>query len=297
MIIYTKLILPLLLLATMLSGCESSKKDKKEHKAEKSAEDKIPQESKEYDLHTPDRFNMPESLFEISGIAFNKGKNDTVYAIQDEEGKLFRLAWDVKVQHHTKFGKKGDYEDVAIVNDQAVILKSNGVLYTFPMSEAQFEEPEGVREIKKLLPKGEYEGMYGDEKTGNVYVICKNCELDNSKKDVSGYIVNLADTTKTVGNFSVLVDEIKAINGKVERGFRPSALALNPVTNEWYIISAVNKLLVVTDSNWKVKNAFPLSSNIFNQPEGITFDKEGNLYISNEGDDLTEGNILKFKRK
>jgi uncharacterized protein YjiK len=68
------------------------------------------------------------------------------------------------------------------------------------------------------------------------------------------------------------------------------------VTSEWFIISAVNKLLVVTDDKWKIKETCLLSSNIFNQPEGITFDSTGTLYISNEGDDLSEGNILKFER-
>jgi uncharacterized protein YjiK len=58
----------------------------------------------------------------------------------------------------------------------------------------------------------------------------------------------------------------------------------------------VNKLLVVTDRNWKAKEVCQLDGNTFNQPEGIAFDKDGNLFISNEGDDLSQGNILKFKR-
>ena len=83
----------------------------------------------------------------------------------------------------------------------------------------------------------------------------------------------------------------------MKNGFRPSALAKNPLTKEWYIISAVNKLLVVTDENFKMKDSYALGGNLFNQPEGIAFDKEGNLYISNEGDDITQGNILKFIRQ
>lgn len=249
----------------------------------------------EYDLHKPEKFNMPESLFEISGISFNKGNADTIYAIQDEDGKVFRLAWGVKVQKHTKFAKKGDFEDISIVNDQVVILKSNGVLYSFPLSETAFEEAENVQEYKKLLPKGEYEGMYADDQTNNIYVLCKNCAETDSKVKVPGYIINL-NTPDSLQTFSIDVNQIKAITGKVERGFRPSALARNPVNNNWYIVSAVNKMLVITDDKWNVKHVVALSSNTFTQPEGIAFDKNGNMYISNEGDDLADGNILKFKR-
>jgi uncharacterized protein YjiK len=91
------------------------------------------------------------------------------------------------------------------------------------------------------------------------------------------------------------VDEIKSFAGKVKRGFRPSAIARNPLNNEWYILSSVNKLLIVADKEWKVLAVHELNGNKFNQPEGIAFDLHGNLYISNEGDDLAEGNILKFK--
>jgi secreted PhoX family phosphatase len=113
---------------------------------------------------------------------------------------------------------------------------------------------------------------------------------------VSGYIYHIADSIYQAGTFEIDVNEIKAFTGKVKRGFRPSGMAKNPVTSEWFLISAVNKLLVVTDHNWKIKETSLLNSNIFNQPEGIAFDDKGNLYISNEGDDLTEGNILRFNR-
>jgi len=251
---------------------------------------------KKYTLGKPDKFLMPESLLEISGITFHKGKGDTVYGIQDEQGRLFRLAWDEKKQYNAKFGKQGDYEDVTIIKDQVLILKSNGTLFSFPFADAGYEEVDSVKEWKHLLPKGEYEGMYGDEATGKVYIICKNCPEDNSKDLVSGYIIQVGDSVYQTGTFQVDVKQIKSFTGKVKRGFRPSGLARNPVTSEWFIVSAVNKLLVVTDSDWKIKEACFLNGNIFNQPEGIAFDTEGNLYISNEGDDLSQGNILKFIR-
>lgn len=250
-----------------------------------------------YDLTKPEKFLMPESLLEISGIAFYKNNYDTIYAIQDEEGKVFRVKLGEKKQWHAKFGKQGDYEDVAIVRGKVFILQSNSNLYSFPFQDAIYEEVDEVAEWKKILPEGEYEAMYGDEASGNLYLLCKNCAADDKKDKITGYIISADNPAASQQTFSIDVNSIKDITGKVKRGFRPSAMAKNPVTQEWFIVSAVNQLLVITDSTWNIKGAYHLSGNIFNQPEGIAFDSKGDMYISNEGDDLTGGNILKFKRR
>ncbi|RYG54436.1 MAG: SdiA-regulated family protein [Chitinophagaceae bacterium] len=277
------MIVAVITITFLVAGCANEGKEEKV---------KTP---KEYDLEKPERFAMPESLLEISGISFNKGNNDTIYAIQDEEGKLFRLGWGNKKQNHTKFGKSGDYEDVSILRNRVVVLKSNGSLYSFPIGDAIYEEIDSVREWPKILPEGEYESLFGDEASGRLYILCKNCKVDNND-NVTGYIYQLGDTLMPAGQFNVDVESIKPFSGKVKKGFRPSAFAKNPLTNEWFMVSAINKLLVVADENWKIKNAYPLNGNMFNQPEGIAFDKAGNMYISNEGDDLSAGNILKFAR-
>ena len=41
-------------------------------------------------------------------------------------------------------------------------------------------------------------------------------------------------------------------------------------------------MLVMADENWKVKSVYPLNPSLFVQPEGIAFDRQQNLYISNE---------------
>jgi uncharacterized protein YjiK len=53
-------------------------------------------------------------------------------------------------------------------------------------------------------------------------------------------------------------------------------------------------MLVVADSSWKVKQVFNLDPSLYIQPEGIAFDKNNNLYISNEGGDIHAGNVLKI---
>lgn len=252
-----------------------------------------------YDLEHPEKFNMPESLLEISGIAFYKGKADTVYSIQDEEGSVFRQKWGVKHQKNVSFASKGDYEDIAIFNEKVFVLKSNGHLYSFPFSETIKEKAEQVKVSKKLVPKGEYESLYADPETQKVYVLCKSCPVDKKKKTSTGYVLNYdlkLDSLIPENTFSIDLEQIKKLNPKLKASLSPSALTKNPKTKEWYILASANKLLVIADENWKVKQVHRLNSSIYNQPEGIAFDNDMNLYISNEGDELTNGNILKFKK-
>jgi uncharacterized protein YjiK len=251
-----------------------------------------------YDFLKPDKFTMPSSLLEISGVAFHDMNSDSVYTIQDEDGKLFRQQWDVKKQKNMKFAAKGDYEDLAIFQDKVFVLKSNGTLYSFPFSESVKEASDQVKERKRVVPKGEYESLYADPETSKLYILCKNCPVDKKKKQVTGYILDydaLLDSMGSIDSFKVDLTKLKDVNARLKTTASPSALTKNPDTKEWYILSSANKLLMVTDENWKIKAAHKLNSSTFNQPEGLAFDKDLNLYISNEGDEITDGNIIKFK--
>jgi hypothetical protein len=250
-----------------------------------------------YDMNKPHKIVMPQSLHEISGIAFYKGNADTIYAEQDEEGKLFYLKAGDRRSANFKFSRSGDYEDVAICNNYVIILKSNGTLFSFPFSDIRTTEVDNIKEWKGLLPEGEYEGMYADEKNNFLYVLCKHCADQKTSKTAKGYILQLgADgTISQNSSFAIDVRDIESLTGSKKINFHPSALGNNPRTGEWYIVSSVNKLLVITDSYWKVKEAYKLNPALYIQPEGIAFDKDGNLYISNEGGDIHAGNVLKIR--
>lgn len=252
-----------------------------------------------YDLNKPQKYSMPDVLQEISGIAFEKGDNKIVYAEQDEDGNIYRLPLGTKDEVATKFAGKGDYEDVAVSQGWAILLKSNGHLYTFPLSETQKPEAANVQLNQNLVPKGEYEGLFANQATGDVYVLCKDCKADRGKKQASGYVLSLQKDGSLIPKSTFVVDasQIDKLSGKKKGAFHPSALALNLQTNEWYIVSSVNKALIVADTQWKIKNVYHLSSNIFNQPEGLAFDSANNMYISNEGSETQQGNILRFNYK
>ena len=242
-----------------------------------------------FDLGNPVKFIMPDALLEISGINFHL---DTLYAVQDEEGKLFYLQPGEKKAGSSGFAKSGDYEDLAIVQDQVIILRSDGTLFSFPLSEARLEETTGTKEWNDLVPKGEYEGLYANESDKKLYVLCKQCKKDNS----SVYILQLQPDGSITqsGNAAVDVKAIEELSGKKKLKFHPSALAKNPRSQEWYILSSANRMLVIADGAWNIKEVYPLDPALFRQPEGIAFDRENNLYISNEGDAVSNGNVLKF---
>ena len=247
-----------------------------------------------YDLNNPQVYKLPKVLNEISGISFLNG-NNTIYAEQDEEGKLFYFRLGSNDIQETKFGRKGDYEDVQLCNGYVVMLRSDGTLYTFSINDINNKEVKNVQEFNDILPNGEYEGLYADNTSNKLYVLCKHCneKLTNTN---GVYTFSLSDKgkIKLEGEFTINVGQIATKEGLKKLVFEPSALAKNIQTNEWYIISSANKLLVVTRSDWTVEEIYPLDASLYNQPEGIAFDIDNNLYISNERGNTGSATILKI---
>lgn len=250
-----------------------------------------------YHLDAPKKFIMSESLREISGIVCVRGNEDTLYAIEDEEGKLFYFHPGDGKFPYKKFGKRGDYEDVTMLDDQEfVVLRSDGSLYVFPLSFVQDGNTDNVEKYEGILPAGEYEGLFGDG-NGKLIALCKNCPDDDQRDEVSGYVLERQGKKgklTIMNHFKVDVSMLKLTSLKRKARFHPSCLARHPLTREWYIISSVNKILVVLDDQWKVKADYPLDPSLFKQPEGLAFDGKGNMYISNEGGQ-GNANVLLFR--
>lgn len=252
---------------------------------------------KGYNLTKPEKVILKESLLEISGLALHNGVADTFFAINDEDGKLFYFTREHLLPGHVKFGKSGDYEDVVISKGKVIVLKSNGKLYTFPYDLYKEKAIDTITKEIDIFSKGEYEGLAADS-SGRLYVMCKSCKEDDDQTQHTTIYTLMPDTKNDTyipdSNIWLNVQEITKLAGKSKVRFAPSALAQHPKTKQWFILSSVNKLLVITDAQFNVKEVYALKPNLFRQPEGIAFDNDGNLYITNEAKD-ENADLLIFK--
>lgn len=267
--------------------------------------DLAPDHTFPYQLRTPDKtFELPNKLKEISGLGID-ATNQYLYAVQDEEGDLFVI--DIatgKVVKEGEFHKDGDYEGVEIVGDRAFVVKSSGTLYEILHFKKDNQE---LIKHKFDFPKNsDIEGLGYDPIDNRLLISCKGKagkgEEYEFKKGIFGldlatmqldddpaYTISVEAVTQFLEvNHHVLekVDKlIKLFQPGEEFIFGPSGVAVHPLTGDIYITSSVGKILVVLHRNGKIKHIIKLKKKVHAQPEGITFAKDGTLYISNEGKD------------
>jgi hypothetical protein len=94
-----------------------------------------------------------------------------------------------------------------------------------------------------------------------------------------------------------LLNEIFGTNGsgkKQKSSMNPSGISIHPLNGDMYIIDGRDPKLLIMDAAGTIKKLYLLNTKQFLQPEGITFNAAGDLFISNEGT-KQPGNILQVK--
>jgi uncharacterized protein YjiK len=257
--------------------------------------------SKQYDLkHPKQRWDLPADLEEISGLScYGTTK---LGCIQDEKGILFQF--DImkgEVVRKDKFGDKGDYEGVEIIDNTAYVLKSDGNIYVF-----QIEE-NGIGEVKKikteLSKRNNTEGFGYSQSSNELLIACKeHAEIKGkaSEKHKAVYAVSLPEytfneTPRFLISRKQYIEKLdkKGLSKKKHTPFKPSGIAVHPETGNIFVIGAVGNCLVILSPKGKIEDLIPLDPQLFLQPEGICFNSVGDLYISSEGRG-GYGYILKF---
>jgi len=243
-----------------------------------------------YNLNSPYLMKLPTELADISGIAYY-AKDNSIFAESDEKGGLYKISMnkptDIK---KWKFSHKKDFEDIVLLDSTFYVLNNDGSVISVKFTD------DSMSTNKADFPengKYEFESLYYDDKLQKLILLCKDCEIDKPGT-TSAYAFDTRQSTYTSA-FTMDTHTIPNMGGPGNTGLKPSAAAINPVTNELYILSSINKVLVVADRNGAVKKVYNLNPKIFHHPEGITFTSSGNMFISNEGTELDPPNILFYK--
>jgi len=232
-------------------------------------------------------------LDEISGIAYYP-KDKTVFGISDEKGWLYKifLSGNMTIQKW-KFAKKNDFEDVVLVDSTFYILKSTGDLLSL-----KFYSHDSITVKNYKLPlteKNEFEILYLDKEQHRLILLCKQCKADDNNS-LSAWAFDLSALTFSSSPVYVIdVRKIESLMQEKKVRFKPSAAAIHPLTGRLFIISAINKVLVVAHPNGNPEKIYRINPRLYKQPEGITFTPEGHLLVSNESKDIGAANILIFK--
>lgn len=245
------------------------------------------------------KWDMPEELEEISGI--NYLSKNKIACVQDEEGILFIYNLDTDlVEKKINFSKSGDYEGLAIVDSIAYIVESSGKIFeVYNYMSPDFH----TKEYKAPFSgRNNLESLTADIANNRLLLAVK--DVDPNSKAFKGIYAFDLDSKKVQPEpvFKIPLDDpifkIEGSSSKNDRlaQFYPSEIALNPTDGNIYILDGKNPRLLIMDTNGKLLKLHKLNQESFPQPEGMTFDPDGTLYISNEGK-KGMANILEIELK
>lgn len=269
----------------------------------------------QYKLSEPDAvYKLPKKLNEISGLSYlGDGK---LACVQDEKGNIYVFDMESEeLSTQIDFGKNNDYEGVTFGDGSMFVLQSNGTVY-----EVSDFEDEQKRKTEKyptfLKSKNNTEGICYDKNNNRLLIACKDDPgKDMSVKDmVAIYSFDLKTRKlETKPAYLIRIDSVRAFTKRnnlrstmdmsfnkapEQRIIRPSGIAIHPITNNIYVISTVGKILIILKPDGSIESVAKLPIGICGQPEGITFDELGNMYISNERRSaMAPANILRFNRQ
>lgn len=266
-----------------------------------------------YNLAEPDqRFILPDTLHEISGLTAID--TNTFACVQDENGIVF--IYDVagnRIKKQFTFTIDGDYEGITRVGKTLYILRSDGVLFEISDYEsANFK----LGSYETGIPANNNEGLCYDAAHHRLLIACKSKIGKGKEYKDKRAIYGFDLKSKILSEEPAYEFDVQAINEfAADKGieiaskekkkgrqkapaikFRTSAICIHPVNKKLYLLSASDHMLFVFDPEGTLEHIEALNEKMFNKAEGITFFDNGNMLITNEGQDK-KPTLLQFNYK
>jgi uncharacterized protein YjiK len=263
-----------------------------------------------YDLSSPIQVHiLPDTLREVSGLAVIDSVSFA--CIQDENGIIFIYnSANRSIEHQFRFASDGDYEGIAIAGKNYYVLRSDGIIFETPVN----RKKPNTRSYMTTISARNNEGLCYDALNNRLLVACKSKPAKGAafKDQREIYAVDLK--TKVTSPEPVFVFSVqRAVDFIIGKGislpirkkgkntvpflkFSASEIAIHPFTREIYMLLAGDGILLVFDQKGEFADARKLDKNIFNKPEGISFLANGDMLVTNEGQNH-HASLLKFAYK
>lgn len=254
-----------------------------------------------YDLRAPAvTITLPNTLVEIS--ALTDVDSNTVACVQDEVATMYLIPLHGALTFpEFRFGGPGDMEGLTRVGHHYYALRSDGLIYDLEFDGGVMMHL-AVRDSFRLeLPNHNIEGLGYDERNDRVLVSPKDF-IKGSKEGRDERVLyafdpqDSAHRTSEVLRLSIsdLLEQTRvagiAVPEKKDKDhvvpalkLRYSSVAVHPYTDHYYLLSAVDRTLLVVDRQGKLIALEQLDASLLPKPEGITFMPNGDLVLSSEG--------------
>jgi uncharacterized protein YjiK len=246
-------------------------------------------DSTTYHLSKPDKtIYLAGELEEVSDISYVSDGN--LVCVQDEKGIIYEIDPSGEIILKNVFEGSGDFEGLTVKGETAYAVTSRGEVYEIKNFHSKTPE---IRQYQTSLNEtNNVEGACYDKSIGKILLVCKDHPGAGLDRREYKAVYSYNPGTHTLDEKPFMEISIKKIKNFIEKrgrkgskkgNFHPSGIAIHPLTGHYFIIASAGKLMVELDERFQIVEISDLPEQIFIQPEGIAFNEEGDLYISNEG--------------
>ncbi len=259
-----------------------------------------------YRLNEPDHvYPLPPALKEASGLSITTDPN-VLLIVQDEEGVLYYFDLETgAISKEIKFFEKGDFEGIEMINEDLIYaVKSSGSLFKIQLKNGVATSSKISTPLNKSY---DIEGLCVDAVHKSLYLACKGPGPDSATVTRKVYTYDLQqEVFNEKPFFEITENMMMAYMGANDQSadflkegslhFGPAGIAIHPLTGEIYLLASSGKLLMVLDPQTsRILHIEKIDKKILAQPEGITFDKAGDMFICSEGKKGNPGIIVRYK--